>query len=61
MRGTQSAVLLRKGEWGPSAYLDARFDSSTLVPEGEAVIQGRARLGAVLGGDEGVPIKGAGL
>lgn len=57
MWGTQRAVQLGKGEWGPYAYLDARFDSSTLVTQGEDVIQGWARLGVVLGGDWGISIR----
>ena len=41
-------MQLGKGHWGPYTYLDAKFDSITLVPQGEAVIQEWTRLGVVL-------------
>lgn len=41
-------MQLGKGHWGPYTYLDAKFDSITLVPQGEAVIQECTRLGVVL-------------
>lgn len=35
-------------EEGPCAYPAARFDSNTLAPQGEAVLQGWASVGVVL-------------
>lgn len=39
---------MQLGGGGGYAYVAARFDSNTLIPQGEAVTQGWARLGVVL-------------